>query len=256
MIRRCRRLPGSMSESLSRLVSKSTFAIDCNCLFSTSTTSTHKEFQGPERDASWILPLYQRDPDRVKIPRAAFGVSFLNTCYWLWYSLDFIPAVNASPVEDLHIDPMIGYGALGLGIAINVMTALYPSLLVARLDYHEMENRVHLYRYKLPFVIQASTPTVYRLGEVKIDTSDADLKKILEEYNGDWSRFKGHLALKVNGRSLPLLMDVQNANEEVKNGGEDLLQIMVRPKAFLASRSPEKKKKTSTKIAGSKRRIK
>ena len=252
-VRCCRLIPGGAPAYLTRFSRKLAFGIDGHCFSTTSTTSMQKDVH---RAANSILPLYQRDPDRVKIPRAAFGVSILNTCYWLWYSLDFIPAVNASPVEDIHIDPKIGYGALGLGIAINVMTALYPSLLVARLDYDETSNMLHLYRYKLPFVTVASTPTMYRLGDIKIDTSDSDLKKILEVYKGDLSRFKGHLALKASRASLPLLLEVQNADEEVKNGGEDLLQIMVRPKAFLASRSQEKRKKTGTNIAGSKRRIK
>jgi hypothetical protein len=179
----------------------------------------------------------------------------LNTSYWLWYSLDFIPAVNASLVADLHIDPTIGYGALGLGIAINVVTALYPSLLVAKLDYDKTNNRLLLYRYNLPFVNVSSTPTMCKLGEIKIDTSDSTLKMILQEYKGDWSRFKGHLALREKGRALPLLLEVQNGNDEVKNDGEDLLRIMLRPKSFLTSQSLDRKK-TSSKAAASKRRKK
>jgi hypothetical protein len=229
---------------------------------STSVKSTlhHDNKSGGEGPS--ILPLYQRDPDRVTMPRAAFGVSFLNTVYWSWYSLDFIPAVNASPVTDLHIDPTVGYGALGLGIAINVITALYPSLLVSRLDYDETNTVLLLYRYKLPFVTTSSTPTVYQLGDITIDTSDKDLKIILEDYKGDWSRFKGHLALKQKGRALPLLLDVQKGDEEVKNDGEHLLQVLLRPKAFLASRTLLKNnnnhnnKKLKSKGAAMKRKIK
>lgn len=39
--------------------------------------------------------------------RTGIGFSSFHTMYWLWYVTDFIPAVNASPMEQLHVDPML-----------------------------------------------------------------------------------------------------------------------------------------------------
>lgn len=199
-----------------------------------------------------ILPLYKRDSDRDYIPRVAFGMSFVNTLYWLWYAIDFIPAVNASPIESLHIDPIVGYGALGLGIGINVMTAIYPAVLVAKMDFDETNNQLHVYRYNLPFITVVSTPALYNLGDIK----SSDLTKILEDYKGDFRRFKGHLALKAKGSTLPLLLEITDADRDVENGGEDLMHMILRPKAFLSSRRQDRLKTLRVKAPSSKRRIK
>lgn len=201
-----------------------------------------------------VLALYRRDPDRIMLPRAAFGISIFNTTYWTWYSFDFIPAVNASPVEDLHIDPSIGYGALALGVAINVMTALYPSMLVSKLNYDEERNLLLLYGYAFPFLTASKSPTPYALGDIMINAGDSDLKKILGDYKGDWGRYKGHLALQRKDGGLPLLLEVQSANYEILRG-QDLLEALLRPKAFLSSRKPDKTRKGKRGAKQTKRRI-
>ena len=150
-----------------------------------------------------ILPLYQRNKDRITMPRTALGLSALNTAYWLWYTLDFIPAVNESSMENLHIDPRIGWGALGLGIGINLVTALYPSLLISRMDYDSSNKQFLVYRHQLPFLKESTRAAPFVLGDLTIDPTDGDLKKILGDYQGDWSKYKGHLALKPKHHTLP-----------------------------------------------------
>lgn len=206
-----------------------------------------------------VLPLYKRDEDRILKPRLALGLSALNTTYWLWYTLDFIPAVNASLMENLHIDPNVGWGALGLGIVINAITAIYPSLLISRLDYDPIHNHLLVYRHQLPILTQSTKATSYELGDLTIDPTDAELKKILGDMKGDWIKYKGHLALKRKGEFIPLLMEVQNGREEVKDG-EALLQAMLRPMVFSASQTAtnHKKKPTGSRIKSkaNKKRIK
>jgi hypothetical protein len=221
------RLPGRQPTQYSRL-------------FSASVTRKQPVDQhsnhghGEEELSSSLLRLYQRDGDRMMLPRAALGVSAFNTTYWLWYTLDFIPAVNASPIQDLHIDPKIGWGALALGVAINAITALYPSLLVSRLDYDPLRNQLRIYRHDFPLLSPSARSTNYSLGDVSMNAADSELKKILGEYHGDWRKYKGHLALKRKDNFMPLLMEIQNGRQEVPNG-EALLQAMMRPKALSSS---------------------
>jgi hypothetical protein len=223
-------------------------------LFSTSATPKQPLDQGSNHEEESLLPLYQRDGDRMVLPRAAVGISTVNTTYWLWYALDFIPAVNATPMQHLHIDPKIGWGALALGVAINALTALYPAMLVERLDYDPLRNQLRVYRYGLPLLLSPYS-TNYPLGEISITPSDSELKKILGEYQGDWTRYKGHLALQRKGKHIPLLMEIQNGRQEVPNG-EALLQAMLRPKALSSSSSRkvhDKQKLGNAKTAKAKR---
>ena len=200
-----------------------------------------------------ILPLYQRNKDRITMPRAALGLSAMNTAYWLWYTLDFIPAVNHSSVENLHIDPRIGWGALGLGIGINLITAIYPSLLISRMEYDSSKKQLLVYKHQLPLLMESRTALPFTLGDLTIDPSDGDLKKILGDYQGDWSKYKGHLALKPKNHTMPFLLEVQNGGVEIKNG-ELLLQAMLRPTAFSENRSGATKKKVSKVIQSKKKR--
>jgi len=77
--------------------------------------------------------LYRRDASRNALPKASFLVSSLNSAYWLWYVFDFIPAVNASPIEELHADPIYGFGGLGLSLLIQSAFTLYPLSLVSKI---------------------------------------------------------------------------------------------------------------------------
>ena len=74
---------------------------------------------------------YERKPAYNKLPQGALGVSVANTVYWTWYTFDFIPTVNASPIEALHVDPRVGLFGIGLGVSINIVTVLYPMSLVS-----------------------------------------------------------------------------------------------------------------------------
>mmetsp|Transcript_22002 Transcript_22002/g.61191 ORF Transcript_22002/g.61191 Transcript_22002/m.61191 type:complete len:244 (+) Transcript_22002:117-848(+) len=86
-------------------------------------------------NGSSVEILYQRDPRRNGLPKASFLVSSMNSMYWLWYVFDFIPAVNASPIEDLHVDPIYGFGGLGLSILIQSVFTFYPLSLVSKIGY-------------------------------------------------------------------------------------------------------------------------
>ena len=80
--------------------------------------------------------LYERNGNQYNImPRSALFVSLFNTIYWSWYVLDFIPAVNnaSSSIEMIHVNPTIGYVGIGLGVIMNSITLLYPTLLISKI---------------------------------------------------------------------------------------------------------------------------
>ena len=101
---------------------------------SNSSNSNNSNSKSKSNDVVMHM-LYQRDASRNALPKASFLVSSLNSAYWLWYVFDFIPAVNASPIEELHADPVYGFGGLGLSLLIQSAFTLYPLSLVSRIGY-------------------------------------------------------------------------------------------------------------------------
>eukprot|EP00934_Nitzschia_sp_Nitz4_P009364 Nitzschia sp. Nitz4//scaffold301_size22573//9899//10555//NITZ4_008552-RA/size22573-processed-gene-0.19-mRNA-1//1//CDS//3329547010//9354//frame0 len=203
--------------------------------------------------------LYLRDTERNVLPRSAYGVSVLNTLYWLWYSLDFIPAVNASPFEAMHIDPRVGYGALALGVGINSVTAFYPKSLVSKMEYSVDAKQLLVYQHDFPLLGPSPTPTVYPLGAVRMDASSPDTRKILEKDQGDLGRYEGHVSLFANESKIPILLDIRSPSE-VKHS-ELLLQALLYPQSLGSSVSQKKKSKGKTsrsmaKVSKKQRRVK
>jgi hypothetical protein len=173
------------------------------------------------------MVLYQRNSDRNTIPRAAFGVSLFNTIYWTWYSLDFIPAVNASPIEDLHIDPAVGLAGVALGILINSVTLLYPMTLTSKLAFSPTANMYKVWMHDLPFITPSKQSTEYLLGGLSLDHSSSDVKKILTTYDGDLRQYSGHLGIAIKGKKIPMLVEIRDREELLRP--KLMLQALVNP---------------------------
>lgn len=160
--------------------------------------SSNKSIKNSNDDNDDMIVLYERNTERNKLPRAAFGFSIVNTTYWLWYALDFIPTVNSSPIDDLHIDPMIGVGGVVLGLLINTVTGLYPASLVSKLSYSRTTNSLYLWGHDLfpwmrPQSNTTTQPTEYPLGTLTIaNKSSNDAQRLLN----DPLSYQGHLGLK------------------------------------------------------------
>lgn len=173
--------------------------------------------------------LYERNAERNMIPRVAFGMSMLNTAYWLWYALDFIPAVNASPYPDMHIDPAVGAGGVALGALINSVIGLYPTSTISKLSYSPMKQTWSVHKHSLPLVRPSSKPTEYSLGMVTLDRTSSEVKKILEN-GADLSTYQGHLGISIEGERIPSLLEIREP-KEVKNA-DFLLQALLDPQAI------------------------
>jgi hypothetical protein len=172
--------------------------------------------------------LYQRNAERDKIPRAALGVSIFNTTYWSWYLLDFIPAVNNSPIEDLHIDPAVGFLGVGLGLLMNTVTILYPMSIVARLEISTpARDKLRVFMHDVPLIRPSLKPIEYLLGDLSLDPSSSDTKKILNKLNGDLKQYRGHLGVAIKGKRIPLLLEIREETELFKP--QLLLQALINP---------------------------
>jgi hypothetical protein len=159
--------------------------------------------------------LYERNAERNTIPRAALGVSVFNTTYWTWYVWDFIPAVNASPIETLHINPTIGLFGVALGLMINSVTMLYPMMLVSKVAFSPADGgRLKVWKHDLPLIRPSSiTYSEHELGDIFIDSSSGDARKIVNALDGDLTRFRGHLGISVIDKKLPLLLEIRDEAE-------------------------------------------
>mmetsp|Transcript_21594 Transcript_21594/g.60116 ORF Transcript_21594/g.60116 Transcript_21594/m.60116 type:complete len:220 (+) Transcript_21594:305-964(+) len=159
--------------------------------------------------------MYERNAERNMIPRIATGISYFITAYWTWYVTDFVPAVNASPIEDLHIDPTIGYLGMGLGLMTNIVATLYPIQTISKISMPVTSSqpyfRVHMHTF--PFIQPSAKFVDYPLGKLYLDTKSGDTKTILNQFKGDISQFRGHLGISIADHYVPILMEIRDANE-------------------------------------------
>ena len=170
----------------------------------------------------------------------------MNTTYWLWYALDFIPAVNASPLEDLHIDPAIGAGGVALGILINSVTILYPKSTISKITYEPLHHRLAIYNHSLPLLHPSTNGKEYPLGQVKLDPTSTDVKTILQDLEGDLTQFQGHLGISCEDKSIPMLLELRNTAGDGNNPlhhPDLLLQALLDPQALLQPQDTKKKTK-------------
>lgn len=200
-------------------------------LSTNNTNSANEDNIAEDVETETPQLLYLRDSEHNLLPRAAMGFSSLNTIYWTWYTLDFIPAINHSPIESLHVNPMIGWGALALGVAINGLAAFYPNSLVSKVEFRPGTKELMVYGHSLPFVGFSSQPRIYPLGEISLDPASSDIKKILQTYKGDIRKYTGHLPLLITDKTIPWLLEVRDGNEEIHNG-EVLLQALLNNKRY------------------------
>lgn len=235
----CKRLPRNVSRQFSSLVPSNNDA-------------------DKQEDNDNLRLLYQRDQERNRLPRTSFLVSSLNSIYWIWYVVDFVPAVNASPIDSFHIDPIYGFGGLGLSILIQSAFTLYPLSLVSKIAYRTpasnsvpklddgrgkknstmpQQQDILVWKHTLPLLRTSSEPLIFPAGGVGLDKTAENTRMILEDLGGNIGKFEGFLGLKkVPGRkmknggssltsNLPLLVDIRKSSEVCDS--ESMLHILL-----------------------------
>ncbi|KAL3793924.1 hypothetical protein ACHAWO_002304 [Cyclotella atomus] len=183
--------------------------------------------QQSSKDQSYSL-LYARSPARSFYPRTTLAFSSFNTLYWLWYTFDFTPSVNASAYEKaslqqidletldlLLVDTTMGYVGLGMALVIWGGSIWYPKHLVSAIWKSEGDDGgLAVSTLSLPFVqvpsILGGTNTEFSKEQLQSESSvkffnrgeigvvgDRDTNEILIKLDGDLGKKRGHLALQV-----------------------------------------------------------
>ena len=206
--------------------------------------------------------LYKAVPSKAHFPRGLLAFTTIHTSYWTWYLVDFTPALKAAAVDPSTVDSTVAYLGLGLSIFMSIGSILYPTSLLSELSLSKKDKDkddekgtttgagagadhvVEIKTYSLPFVQPSRSSTEYKLGELVVDSPN-DVTKILTDYNGDFSKFPGHLALHAKGKYTNLLMNVnEHSKEEIMDNdllletlkpGQQQLQLHVLPKSKAAN---------------------
>jgi hypothetical protein len=154
--------------------------------------------------------IYQRSTNRVAFPRAVLALSTFNSTYWLWYTLDFIPTVNASSLDQIHIDYTFGFLGMAISLTLQAATLVYPQRLVSKIQYDPSTQDLTIFNHDVPTIWASSFSRTYPLGTVSLDAGSADAKQLVNEQE----LFRGALALKVHKNQwMPLLVDLQDDDD-------------------------------------------
>ena len=180
-----------------------------------------RRFSTNEQDQP-ITWLYERTPDQMSKPRIILGLSSFHTLYWTWYVIDFIPMVNASPQEHLHIDPVVGAVGVMLALFCNIASLLYPWSLISRIGLQG--NKICVFGHSLPKLVPAEKGVEYEYGEIAMDPSAQETKRILDK--GEFAQ--GFISLKAAHRRLPYLLQIQDTTEVLDSS--TLLYVLINPK--------------------------
>ena len=214
--------------------------LTCNRQLSSRVPANENTNKEGKNDSFTLL--YKRNPDRNVFAKASLLISSLNTTYWIWYIVDFVPTVN-STIGNIY--PVWSYGCLGVSIFIQSAFTIYPLSLVSKISYRsttssnaadrlsnkdnasQIRPELLVWRHTLPFLRISSKPLIFPVGSLAIDMNSKTTHTILEDLDGNIGNFEGHLALKrvsdekTGGEDssssitmkLPLIVDIQNQSE-------------------------------------------
>jgi len=174
-----------------------------------STKTSGKDIAEETKEQGELL--YQRSPNRLTFPRYLLRFSTLHTGYWIWYVVDFTPAVAAKGA--FAVNESIGIFGLGLALFMLAGSCMYPRYLIS--EIRELDKGETLVKhYSLPFVKVEKVGTRYPAGALKID-GEGDQHQIVSKGKGSIANYNGHLAIKVPNQRFHLLLDPKP--DEVKD---------------------------------------
>ena len=157
--------------------------------------------------------LYERNSHRLALTRSAFGIACFHSCVWIGYNAYFFPMFEHS---DLIVNSFSFFPAFGYTIAaiVQIIATGYPIRLVSRLVWKRNHRQLLLYRYTFPFIRENPEPVVFELGQIVINPLSTEAATILNDLQGDISKFEGHISLQQTRQSffsLPYLLDISES---------------------------------------------
>ena len=203
---------------------------------SSTNTTTLRHFSVGADDEEPEILLFRRGDHKITLARSAFFVSTFHTLYWFWYTVDFVPAINNSPTTELHIDPMLPMVGLFTASVIQAGTVLYPKRLLSKVTWRPKAEQLILYNYTLPFIHPHKEGRIFPLGQVILDASSAEAKKLVFQCESNLSLFRGHLPISKENSWPPYLLDIQQP-ENVPQP-EILLEALMQPESMTKPLKP------------------
>ena len=216
-IMQCRRLlPSSLAgRSLSTTPPKLT------------ATTRHRSFSSiNEAEQESEIILYEKSPGNLAVAKSGFGFSCFHSIYWVWYAVDFVPTVNAAKMTQLHVDPMIPTVGIVFACIVQAIFTGYPLRLVSKLGWRPASREFTVYTHALPLVQPASTPSVHAVGDVRLDASSVEARRIAT-MGSDLKSFRGMLTIGKPGQWPPYLLDIRQSTEIAEP--EILLELLLQP---------------------------
>lgn len=200
--------------------------VTSSCPFSSNSGNGQEPTENALRARQYSL-LYARSPSRSIHPRAMLAFSSFNALYWLWYTFDFTPSVNASAYEKaalnqidaetlelLLVDSTMGCVGLGIALVIWGGSVWYPKHLVSAI--WKSDDEMAITTLSMPFI---SVPSIlggehnkkftedqlkmesniqfYKTEEIGI-VGEREKNEIIVKLDGELGKKRGHLALQVN----------------------------------------------------------
>ena len=127
--------------------------------------------------------LYERKTKAsLTLMRSGLAFATCHTLYWIWYTTDFIPLVNQAAMQELHIDPAVGYGGMALACVVNLAFAMLPKRVVSKLGYRHQSRKIIVYTHRLPIVRPNPYPSAsFPVGTPRVLTKSKEGEETAEE---------------------------------------------------------------------------
>ncbi|GAX09365.1 hypothetical protein FisN_6Lh264 [Fistulifera solaris] len=204
-------------------------------------------------------PLFERGNEQFALIRTGLGFSSFHTAYWIWYTTDFVPAVNAANIPELYVDPMLGVTGTIFATGLQLIFFAWPKRLVSRLTFRpateEQPAQFRIYTHTLLGVLPATKPAaivpVASSMASLLNPSSPEAKEVLADYADQLSSYRGYLPIRHPKISWPPLMLDFRDSSNIPHP-DRLLQALLNPKHFVAmgdeGRRQESRLKTVTKL--------
>lgn len=193
--------------------------------------------------------LYQRNLSSNTIPKGCLWLSYGNSIYWTWYAIDFIPTVNNSSIETLHVEPWIGILGCTIAYSMSFVSWAYCSRLISKIvmtttnssNNNNKKNPIlQIFLHTFPFMNPSTSKSLeYEIGDIQLqqDTrevrefvSSLTMKSTTGQQHQPLVSYKGHLPLHANDRKWPLGLYINNLKEDIPHKNEFLDTLLLLPR--------------------------
>ena len=217
-------------------------------LVSTSSQPTTPNKTGSEDDGAGddIDVWYERGSHRTQWVALGFRLATLQSIYWAWYCIDFVPFINDKGISTLEVNPMVGVIGLTISIATNTLATVYPMRLISKLEYNRTTHELLMYTHgRFPLVWPTKTPRVFPMGELRFP---AGVQETVE-FTADPLKTTGHVPI-IHGYDrkwyeMPFLMHIRK-DEVSEAHADEFVDALTTPEAYLNTRVRSRNNQSSS----------